>query len=110
MSDVARFLRRHALVRLYLVGILTGFGLAAVFVGAIIAFDLGGIATLALRHGAWPFLIVLWFFTGLTFASAQAGMAIMSLADEGQGGGGKRARVPRRLALAAIPVTPANKR
>lgn len=105
MSAIVRFLRRHALVRLYLVSVLTGFGLAAVFVGAIIAFDLGGIATLALRHGAWPFLILLWFFTGLTFASAQAGMAIMSLADEGQGGGGRRVRIPQRPALATVPIT-----
>jgi hypothetical protein len=102
MRALASFLRRHALVRLYLVSILIGFGLAAAFVGALVAFDLGGLGALALRQGAWPFLVVLWFFTGLTFASAQAGMAIMSLTDEGRGGGGKRARVPSRPALAAV--------
>jgi hypothetical protein len=100
-----RFLRSQPLVRLYALSVATGFALAALFVGALVAFDAGGIATLAAQSGAWPFLLVLWFFSGLTFASAQAGMAIMSLADDGQPGGGKRVRVQQRPALAMAPTT-----
>jgi hypothetical protein len=86
------------------VNVRAGFALSGVFIGGLACFDVGGIGHVGARQGAWPFLVVLWFFTGLTFASAQAGMAVMSLAGEGEGGGGKRARTPRRLPVAAVPV------
>lgn len=104
MGGLARFLHRHALVRLYVVNVLAGFALAGVFIGGLACFDVGGIGHMAARQGAWPFLVVLWFFTGLTFASAQTGMAVMSLAGDGEGGGGKRERTPRKLTAAAVPV------
>lgn len=104
MNTVTRFLRRHALVRLYLVNAIAGFALAGVFIGGLAYFDIGGIGHMTAHQGAWPFLVVLWFFTGLTFASAQTGMAVMSLTGDGEGGGGKRARTPRRLPAAAVPV------
>jgi hypothetical protein len=95
MRAIRAFLRRHALVRLFIVHTLIGYGLATLFVGALIGFDLGGIATLIANQDAEPFILLLWFFVGLTFASAQMGMAIMSLTDEQPPRGGKRARVRR---------------
>ncbi len=95
------FLSRHPLVRLLLVNTGTGFALAALVVGALAGFDIGGFRTMTLDHGhAWV-IVLLWFFVGLTFASVQMGMAVMSLIDDGGPGGGKRARVGGKLA----PVT-----
>ncbi|MBL8570328.1 MAG: hypothetical protein JNK84_14760 [Phreatobacter sp.] len=87
------FLARHALI---------GFALAAAFVGAMAAFDVAGLWTLAGRSGSTGIAFsVLTFFFGLTFASIQMGAAIMLLPcrDEGRdrGGGG------RLLALFAPP-------
>jgi tetrahydromethanopterin S-methyltransferase subunit E len=68
------FLLRHALI---------GFGLAAVFVGAVLwsnAFGLGHLLLGAVGHPL-P-LLLLWFFTGLTMGSIQMGIAVMSLGDE----------------------------
>lgn len=98
MRAFLRLLRRHALVRLFVVQSLIGFGISTAFVLALLVFNLGGFASLALRAGAWPFVIVLWFFVGLTFASVQMGMAIMSLVGDPPPGGGKRLPVEPTLA------------
>lgn len=101
MRAIRSFLRRHALVRLFIVHTLIGYAISTLFVGALIGFDLGGIGTLISNQHAEPFIVLLWFFVGLTFASVQMGMAIMSLTDERPPGGGKRQRAPHG-ALAAI--------
>ncbi|MEZ5995536.1 MAG: hypothetical protein R3C25_07250 [Hyphomonadaceae bacterium] len=106
MGTIKAFLRRHLLVRLLIVHTLIGFGLSALFVGGLVVFDAGGFATLIAHQQAWPFAILLWFFAGLTFASVQMGMAVMSLIDQGPGGGGKRQRTPRALAVAAARARP----
>jgi len=82
-----RFRRTHPLPALLATHASIGFGLAALFVTAILAFDIGGVGRLLATGAAWPFAVVLWFFTGLTFASALMGSAIMGLArDNGTGG------------------------
>lgn len=66
------------------------FGLSALFVGALGSLDLGHMGRLLGGGEAWPFAPVLWFFTGLTFASVQMGIAVMALARGGglvRGGG-----------------------
>lgn len=68
---LVRFLLRHAAI---------GFGLAAIFVGAILLLDPQEARAL-LMSGAghwWPAL-VLWVFTGLTFGAVQIGAATMLL-------------------------------
>jgi len=92
------FWRKHALVRLLALHALAGFALAAVFICALGAVDFGGIASMISRQGAWPVYVVLWLFCGLTFASVQMGIAVMSLERDGQDGGGKRARIPLQSA------------
>jgi hypothetical protein len=82
MPTLVKFMLRHALI---------GYAVAIVFVGAILALDVGGLATLV-RTSNFGLLAValLTFFTGLTFASLQMGMAVMSLKgeDEDQDSGG----------------------
>lgn len=98
MRAFLRLLRRHALVRLFVVQSLIGFGISTAFVLSLLVFNIGGFATLALRPDTWPFAFVLWFFVGLTFASVQMGMAIMSLVGDPPPSGGKRVRIEPALA------------
>jgi hypothetical protein len=74
MPILVKFMLRHALV---------GYAAAIIFVAAILALDLGGLATLVStsRFGVLA-VAMLTFFTGLTFASLQMGIAVMSLKDE----------------------------
>lgn len=104
MASLRVFLRKQPLIRLLLINMLTGFALSALVVGALTAFDVGGFRAMTLGHGQWPVIVLLWFFIGLTFASVQMGMAVMSLVDEGRPGGGKRARLPRTQQPAVVTV------
>jgi len=72
---LVRFLIRHAAI---------GFGLAIVFVGLLLVFDIGGIATLIFASSSAALaLAVLTFSVGLTFSSVQMGFAVMFLRDDG---------------------------
>ncbi|BDG72089.1 hypothetical protein [Roseomonas fluvialis] len=64
-------------VRFMVLNGLVGFGLAAIFVGAVLWADPGGVGRLILREGGLPVIGLLWFFTGLTFGSVQIGAAVM---------------------------------
>lgn len=83
--------KSQPLVRLFAVHAAVGFGLAAVAVGAILWADPGGLGQLLFHEPV--FIAVLWFFVGLTFGSAQMGMAIMGLGDDEGPRGGKPQRV-----------------
>ena len=74
-----------------------GFGLAALFVLALLLADPGGIGTLLLRAGggAAPILL-LWLFTGMTFGAAQFGAAVM-LAPHAEPARGRHRAAQRRL-------------
>jgi hypothetical protein len=69
MPPHVRFLGLHALV---------GFGLASVFVAAVIWSNAFGLGRLLLDTALHPMpVLLLWFFTGLTFGSVQMGAAVM---------------------------------
>lgn len=82
MPEPVRFMIKHALF---------GYAAAAIFVTAFLVLDLGGLASL-MRSSEFGLLAMalLFFFTGLTFASLQMGIAVMSLrparGDEDSGG------------------------
>ena len=87
MPQLLRFLLRHALI---------GFGLAILFTGSILVLDMAGLGTLVWNSPlGWVAVAVLTFATGLTFGSAQMGIAVMSLGEE-NGGGGRALRLPVR--------------
>lgn len=92
---LVRFLLSHAAI---------GFGIAAIATTAFVLADPGGAGGILLTAaGHWWPVVVLWFFLGLTFGSAQIGAATMLLADRPAkprppGGGG------RAPALVPIPV------
>jgi len=63
-----------------------GFGLSAVFVTALVWNDVAQLRTLfATSPVGWLAAFLLFFFTGLTFASVQLGMAIMQLGRKEDG-------------------------
>lgn len=95
MPALIKLLLRHAAI---------GFGAAAIFVSALLISDTGGIGTLVARSDMAALAVfLLTFFTGLTFASAQMGFAVMSgdgMKDRGPRGGQTvirlRLEAPRR--------------
>ena len=71
MPSLVRFLLLHAAI---------GFGLAALFVLALVLADPGGVGTLLRRAPSSPGpVLLLWLFTGMTFAAVQFGAAVMLL-------------------------------
>jgi len=99
MPILVRFMLKHALF---------GYGVAFVFVATVLVLDLGGLATLMLGSDLGLLaMALLFFFTGLTFASLQMGIAIMTLRPERKEGDGSdvTARpLPALLLPSRIPV------
>lgn len=92
------------LIRLMLAHAAIGFGISTLFVLALLWSDLGGLSTLMQRSDLWPGpALLLWFFSGLTFASVQMGAAIILIGsgrEDGTGGGHRQ----RRRAAGPEPV------
>lgn len=82
-----------ALVRMYIRHTLIGFVLAAVFVALLFWFDVAGLWHLVTHtEGGWIAAGLLVMFNGIVFSGAQFGIAVMSMAqDEDGGGSGRRA-------------------
>ena len=93
MRSVLSLFRRHPLVRLFALQALIGFAISSIFVGGLVLFDVGGFSTMTHSQHSDAAVLLLWFFVGLTFASVQMGMAVMSLASNPPPGGGKKVRV-----------------
>ena len=102
-AAAARFMRMSGLPRLVLLHAGGGFVIAAVFVAAILLTDPGGLGSLLLAapEGPWPALL-LWLFSGLTFATALGVTALAPPPERPRG-----VLVPpeqRRGALVPLPV------
>ncbi|MBK8158571.1 MAG: hypothetical protein IPK59_07315 [Rhodospirillaceae bacterium] len=64
---------------------LAGFVMAIAFVALILLLDLGGLATLVSTSELGVLAVaLLTFFTGLTFASLQMGIAVMSMKPQSE--------------------------
>lgn len=71
------------LVRFLVKNAAIGFAVAIVFVGAILTFNVGNLATVFAQSGVGMFAVALMtFMIGLTFASLQMGFAIMLAARD----------------------------
>jgi hypothetical protein len=71
------------LMRLYLRHCAVGFGLSAVFVSALLWFDIARIGTLVAGSDiGWLAVFLLWFFHGTVFGSVQFAVTIMLNADD----------------------------
>ena len=93
-----------ALVRLYIVNVLIGFALSAVFTGLLLWLDVAGLWHLATAvKGGWIGVLMLFVSNGIVFAGVQFAIRIMSMAEDGPGGGARRpiGRVPALVRAAA---------
>ena len=94
------------LVRLYLVNIAIGFGLAAVFVAMILWFNIGNLWHLVTHSDkGWLAVLILWVANGIVFAGVQFAIAVMRMKDDDdyEPRGGHRGRV-RRPQPQPVPV------
>jgi len=95
------------LIRLYITNVAIGFGLAAVFVGMLMWFNIGNLWHLiSTSDKGWLALVILWVSNGIIFAGVQFAIAVMKMKDdddEDGPGGGLRERVMQRE-FATIPV------
>lgn len=90
------------LVRLYLISIAIGFALAIVFTALLLVLDVAGLRHLtAATRGGWLAVAMLVMFHTVLFSGVQFAIHIMLMAEDGQSGGGTRARIRRGL----LPVT-----
>lgn len=97
-----------ALVHLYIRNVIIGFGLSAVFVGALLWLDIAGLWHLiSTSPQGWIAALMLFVFNGIVFAGVQFAIAIMRLASDGRPGGGRRA--PASSMLKAVPVPASEK-
>ena len=86
------------LIRLYIVNVAIGFVIAAIFVGALIAFDIGGLRHLVTGSSDGDLaLFLMWFFTGSVVAGVQFGIAVMQMKDDGGPKGGRKVPIATRI-------------
>lgn len=70
------------LIKLYIVNVAIGFGLAALFEALVLALDIGGLRHLILgTSSGWVAGVMLFVSTGIVFAGVQFGIAVMGLAE-----------------------------
>lgn len=90
------------LVKLYIRHTLIGFGIAALFVGMLLWFDVMNLRSLIARSDvAFLAVLMLWFMHGIVFAGVQFAWAVMSLAEKPEG---PRRGTPVLPELEPIPV------
>jgi hypothetical protein len=90
------------LIRLYVVSVAVGFGLALAFVALLLALDIGGLRRLVLgSEVGWLAGLLLVVFNGIVFAGAQFGIAVMRLGEPERR---DPPRGPPRPELGAAPV------
>lgn len=70
------------LIRLYIVSVAIGFGIAAAFVAGLVMFDVAGLQNLILHSPmGWVAALMMVMFNGVVFAGVQFAIAVMRLAE-----------------------------
>lgn len=95
------------LVRLYISQVLIGFGVAALFVGALLWMNVANLWHLV-THSDQGLLAVflLWFLNGIVFAGVQFGIAIMRLSSGQPPSGTRRPRIGGPIPVRAEATAP----
>lgn len=77
------------LLKLYLRQCAIGFGIAAVFVALLLAFNIANLWSLISGSNVGLLAVfMLWFFNGIVFAGVQFSIYVMSMAEKEDSGGG----------------------
>lgn len=89
------------LIKLYLINVAIGFGLAALFVAMLLYFDIAKLWHLiSTSDKGWIAVLMLWISNGIIFAGVQFAIAVMKLKDDDddEPRGGTRAPAKRFVA------------
>lgn len=99
------------LIRLYIVNVAIGFGLAVAFTAMLIGFDIANLRHLVFADQlGWVAVIMLVVFHTVLFAGVQFAIAVMRLAsDDKNGGGGRRVRIFTERARVTQPASHTNR-
>ena len=99
------------LVKLYITHVFIGFAVAALFVGALLYFNIANLGHLIGSSDiGWLALTILWVANGIVFSGVQLGIQVMRMADDdSDDAGGKRDDLPCG-AVAAPAVAHASER
>ena len=93
------------LIRLYIVNVLIGFAISALFLGLILALDVAGLRHLMLQSpSGWLAGFAFFFLNGIVFAGVQFGIAVMRLAEDDNRPSGGGLRQVLRPVRATIPA------
>lgn len=92
------------LVRLYIINVAIGFAIAVAFVAGLVALDVAGLRHLVLHtEKGWLAALMMVGANGVVFAGVQFGIAVMRLAQDGDGPrGGLRVPLTRPDATPAL--------
>jgi len=86
------------LIRLYIVNVLIGFGLALAFVVGLVWLDVANLRHLILETDSGPLAFLLLVLSNaVVFAGVQFGIAVMRLAEDSPPTGGRGMPVARRI-------------
>jgi len=80
------------LIRLYIINVIIGFGIAAAFVAMLLYFNIANLWHLVSTSDVGLLaVIILWWSHGIVFAGVQFAIVVMGMKeDDDNGGGGKR--------------------
>ena len=85
------------LIRMYIINVAIGFGIAAAFVVMLLYFNVANLWHLvSTSDKGWLAVLILWISNGIIFAGVQFGIAVMRMKDDDDDdgpGGGLRERV-----------------
>jgi hypothetical protein len=103
------------LIHLYIRNVVAGFALSAVFVPALLYFNIANLWHLVSTSSmGWVAVTMLFVFHGLVFAGVQFAIVIMRMGEKDDPDGGKRdplaIRMQSRESMVAIPVRVDDKR
>lgn len=90
------------LVRMYIINVLIGFAISAVFVGGLIWLDVAGLGALIQRSDeAVLAVVMMWVMNGIVFAGVQFAWAVMNMAEKPKG---PRGGTPVSAQMRPVPV------
>ncbi|MGB1034925.1 MAG: hypothetical protein ACPGVS_07865 [Primorskyibacter sp.] len=95
------------LIRMYIIHAMIGFGLSALFVAALLYFNIANLRHLVMHtQGGGLAVGMLWVLNGTVFAGVQFGVAVMLMRgqDHTPRGGGRRQMAPRSLTPVLAPI------
>lgn len=101
------------LIRLYIINVVIGFVLAAIFVSMLLYFNIANLWHLVTTSDkGWIAVLALFVSTGVVFAGVQFAIAVMRMGDDDddEPRGGLKERIARPVQQPVLVPVPARKR